>query len=566
MRLRYLFAPALLLLLAAPSAYAAPSAVCQQVKTLEPVSSHYVKKVLERADEGLTYIRTATDNPDFDRYRPTWTRNIASGWSELIDSTITLQYEEQELTRVTACLQFDQLLLECKMDEVREELHAQLDRGSVGAIRKLLPLLSFLQERKRQLQLGALDPLYSDPSWGGKYDFDSPNEVWCCPLGVPGNTCAETTEETCSLNSGMSFKTLNECNAYGCVAPDSTPPPADDVLCPYDADYAPPFQSGFGCDIETMQPRSAYAPLQAELEALSIISQQVKKYQSGALAFVEVQQRIDELFGNESTTPEPPPEREHLVAYGCGWTGGYCGDDEERRCQQDSDCEEYITCNRPEKVCKSNRLIRCNRDDQCPSGDTCEEEKELPASREVRGPFSFKKDQISILSEFLASRVAQDVSREFRDDLKSPNEFEKNEQTERDLREFEDKNPIFWITRLGLRMNIQGQGREPARREALIYPEAVDAPLEIAESLKDLREAVSKLSTLASKKDGVRRFVSRYAYFIRRTCIYRPCNLMLEQVIRIVTADECFPYTNGEYLSDSAGDSRREKCKTGAGI
>jgi len=566
MRARYVLLPALVLLLGAQNVSAAPSAVCQQVKNLEPVSTHYVGKVLERADDAITYARTAVQNPDFDRYRASWARNIAAGWAQLIDSTITLTYEEQELNRVTACMHFDTLLIECKMDEVREELRAQLDRGSYEAIRELISLLSFLQERKRQLQLGGLDPLYSDPSWGAKYEFDSPNEVWCCPQSIPGNTCAPTTQETCSLNAGTSFKTLNECSLYGCRAPDSIPTPEDDVLCPYDADYAPPFQSGFGCDIETMQPRSVYEPLQAELEALNIINQEVKKYQSGALAFVEVQRRIDELFGNESTSPEPPPEREHLNAYGCGWTGGYCDDDEARRCQLNSDCEEDIECKRPEKVCESNRLIRCNEDTQCPSGDSCVEEKELPASRELRGPFSLKKDEITILSEFLAARTAQEISREYRDDLKIASEFPEEEVDEREEREFEDKNPLSWVIRMGIRLQIQNESREPMRREALIFPEAIDAPLEIAESLKDLRTAVSSLSKLASQKDGVRQFVARYAYFIRRTCIYRPCNLMLEQVIRIVTADECFPYTNGEYLSDDSGSPRYEKCKTGAEI
>lgn len=571
MRLRTLLTPALLLplLLAAPSAHAERSTLCMQIEDLPAVSNHYVQKVLDRADQGIAYAQAAGTVPDPAALdKGSWARSIGEAWISLITSELPLTLEQQELPRVTACMHFDVLLLECKMDEVRDELHTQLSRGSVAGIMRLQSLLAFLNERVRQLRRGGLDPLYSDPDWGRRYDFDNPDNFWCCPADQPGNTCTVLTAESCGNYNGTSFVTLQECTERGCRAPDGADT-ADGVLCPYDADYAPPFQSGFGCDIETMQPRGDYPPLQAELEALNIINQQVRSFRDSGASLLAIQQAIDELFGNPTTTPEPPEERVHLNAFGCGWTNGYCTEDQAKRCRADADCGDAGFCEVPERVCEDNRALRCATDENCGDAGPCidlEEGDELPDQRALRGPFSFKKDEIAILSDFLGARAAQEVSRTYRDDLKIPSEFGTDQVEQRQSREFNQRDPLSRWFRSDNRLEFQVWSRIQARKEALIFPEAVDSQLEIAESLKGLREAVSSLSRLASQRDGVRQFVGRYAYFLNRTCIYRPCSLMLERVIRIVTADECFPYTNGQYLSDTPDDPRSAKCERAAGI
>ena len=561
---RHLLLPAFLLLLAAPAANAAPSEICAQIKNLPPVSDNYVRRVLERADDGIEFAKSAPDSSDADRYRGSWALMVITGWAQLLDAQITRTDEERELSQVTACLHFDQLLLDCKMDEVREELRTSVDRGSLQAIRRLLALLEFLQQRKKSLTAGALDPLYSDPTWGVSYAFDNPDEYWCCPQNQAGNICTQLSQESCDNYQGGAYLTLNACTEAGCVPPEGEDPD-DGVLCPFNADYAPAFESGFGCDIDVLQPRADYEPLAAELEALTIIKEQVDTYRRNGRDLLEVQQRIDDLFENESTTPEVPPERKHVQAFGCGWTAGYCTNDDEIRCSSDEECGNG-TCEIPDGVCEGNRAIRCGNDSQCGDNGPCSDEAELPAVRALRGPFSLEKDQIAILADFLGERAAQEISRSFEDDLKVSTEFPEDRSEESDLRSYEDRNPLLQIFRNAGRQSAQAWSRVQARMEALIFPEAVDAPLEVAESLKDLRGAVSDLSKLASEKDGLRAFVARYAYFINRTCVYRPCQMMLEQVIRIVTTDECFPYTNGEYLSDDPDSPRWEKCKQAAEI
>lgn len=524
MRHFLLLPPALLVLLSATPAAAATSELCARVQyQMPPVSTHYVSRVLARANDGLAYAREGAVDNAFDAVLPGWANTVRSAWANLMDAHMQRTFEQSELPHITACLQADLLLIDCKMEEVRQELRSQLSRGSSIAIRQLTELLQFLNERRRNVEIGSLDPLYSDPDWNTQYGFDRE-------------------------------------------------PPAKVQMCPFDADYAPAFQNGFGCDPETMEQLVLYPPAAAEKEALEIIMNQVQKVQSGAIALLSVQKELDELFGNQSTTPDPPEERTHLNAFGCGWTAGYCKGDSAFRCTTDTDCEateiDGDTCEFPKRVCEGNRVVRCNEDSHCGEYGPCmneDENPQLPPLRELRGSFSLSKDQLAILSEFIGVRGAQEIARAFPDDLKVEGEF--SDQEKNDDRAFEDRNPFARSWRMGQRLAVQLWSRLQARKEALIFPEAVDAPLEIAASLDQLHTAVSSLAKLASKKDeGLRAFTASYASFLARTCIYRPCQMLLEQVIRLVTTDACFPYANGEYLDDDEENPRWEKCREAAGI
>lgn len=567
-RLALLPAALLALLLATPSAQAAPSELCARIRDVPAISQHYVQRILDRADQGIAYAREADAVSDFNRILPHWARSVGASWAGLITSELPRTLEQQELPRISACLHFDVLLLECKIDDVRTELRDQLKRGSVLGIMRMQSLLNFLNERVRQLRRGALDPLYDDPDWGKRYDFDDPDAVWCCPDDRADKVCRQASPAECSGARGTPFITLQECTDGGCAPPEGTDP-ATDRMCPYDADYAPPFLGGYGCDLDMLQALSGYSPAQAELEALNMINQQMQSFRDAGTRLLDIQRAIDELFGNQTTAPEPLPERVHLNAFGCGWEAGYCAGDDLKRCVADAECGDAGPCVAAERVCENNRGVRCATDANCGDAGPCidpEEHEGPPSERDLRGPFSLGKDEIGILSDFLGVRAAQEISRTYRDDLKVPNEFGTDEQELREDRALDQENPLTRWFRSDNRLEFQVWSRMQARKEALIFPEAVDSQLEIAESLKGLRTAVSRLSKLASEPDGVRQFVARYAYFINRSCIYRPCSLLLERVIRIVTADECFPYTNGEYLTDTPENPRSEKCEEGAGL
>ncbi len=518
--------------------YAAPvhavSAVDCKVLLERPISTHYVQKVIDRAFAGLDEIRSIEKKGPQDD----WAKSVQSAEGGLIDAQVQIIQQQNQLDRASACLNYDSALIECAIDEVRTEIKSQIADGSEDAIRALLQLLSFLNERRRQLLFGALDPLYSDPGWYSQFAFD------------PEDTKYDDEK----------LKT-------------------EGPLCPFTSDYAPAFLNGFGCDVPLLSQRTDYEPIRAEYESLSIIDRQIRSFQQEAEKIFEIQQQIDEIFGNQSTTPPKPPKYEHKTAYGCGWTGGYCSGEAIRRCATNAECANAGRCKASTKVCKQNRAIRCWDDVQCGNGDTCIEDDATLSTRSVRSPFSVQKDETALLMEFLGVRAAQEISREFRDDLKIASEFREDQKQEKEDRELDDANPFSRYFRQSQRALVRIWGRIQGRREAGIFPAAVDGQLQAADALTSLRAAVAKLAKLAvvreeespTKSKGLRDFVMSYAYFLNRTCLTRPCSMILEQVMRITSAKECFPYTNGEFLADNDNpengeDPRWKKCKEKAGI
>lgn len=520
--------PAFLLLVWAVPAEAILSDDCKMLLELEPISSDYVKEVLKRADAGIASAKKSAADTEFSKTAVSWARSISTAWAEMLDTDVQVSDQSQSLNTESACLQFDTQILHCKIAEVRDELRAQFEIGSWLGIVQLQDLLLFLNKRLEQLRIGALDGLYKDPLWDHQFNFDSPS---------------------------------------------SDTPETPRAMCPFNTDYAPAFLNGFGCDLDAMEGRwDKYTPMKAEYQSLEVLMDQVDIYRKTAQEFLSVQQDIDQLFGNESTLPEPPPERKHINAFGCVGQG-FCADDETKRCFEDMDCGKNVTCDIPKTVCDTNRAQRCKTDQQCGEGGKCIQEEPIDALHELRGPFSLGKNQLSILSDFLGVRTAQELSRTFSSELKFAEEFEEGE--EKDSRKYEDDFAPFRWGRADTREQVRVLGQQIARTEASIYPEAIDSGLEVANALTSLRAAVSNLARLASQREdssdpdskpGVRDFVIRYAYFLRRTCVHRPCNLILDQAIKIALANACFPYTNGEYLGDTEDDPRWQKCKQAAGI
>ncbi len=312
-----------------------------------------------------------------------------------------------------------------------------------------------------------------------------------------------------------------------------------------------------------MEPRTAVPQVQAEYEALNAIDEKILEFRNSAQTFLEIQQDINDLFDLPSTVPDPPGPREHLFAYGCGWDGGYCQQDHLIRCIDDIDCEETETgpCELPKGVCSENRIRNCFDDGDCPDMGTCmTEDIEPPLKSELRGPFAIEEDQLKILSEFMTIRTLQEESREYRKDLKKPDEFATEETEEIEQSANEEANPLHRLMRDVVRGTVRTWNQLQGREEAATFPITTDPQLEMVHALDPLTKAVSRLARLARNRDGLRSFVLRYDYFLRRTCIYRPCNLILEQILRIAMTEECFPYTNGEFLSDSPGSPRWRKC------
>lgn len=493
---------------------------CRTILGLDAVSE-YTEDVLERADLALDAAATEDTDPDF-RLFP-WTGEVGSAFAKLIDVHLRLTQKSDDLINSTACLRFDLVSIECKMDQVRHELHAQLDRGSFKSIIRLQELLAFLNERYAQLASGALDPAYTDRKWSAMMSFDDPLADY------------------------------------------------SDPMCPYDSDYAPPQLSGYGCDSDVLGSRTAFPPLQEEHDALQVISDQLEAYRAEAATFLEVQNRIDVLFKKPSSAPKPPEPRTHLRAFGCGWTGGLCTNNPTMHCSTDDECGEGGSCSMPTKVCEGNTAMSCIEDISCLTDDganvgPCIEKKGQPAATELRGPFSLTKKHLDLLMDFMAKRIQQGNDRLLKDSLKTPKEFGDDRADERDRRAKDDF--LTGSTRLLSRTLYVLWSRIQGMREAAIFPSATDAQLEVAHALTPLRNAVGDLArlTLLSGDRTLRGFVVKYAYFLRRTCVYRPCNASLDEILKIVFADACFPYTNGDFLNDTTDNPRSAACADEADI
>lgn len=478
-----------ILLLLAPG-IASAEVDCEQLDDLKAISQHYVQPALDRADAGIAYAAEATTNVDFfSFYLPGWARNISGTFARVIDSRQRLTGRASDLANTTPCLRYDQILLECKMDDVRKALDSELERGSFVAILRLQSVLLFLQERLYHLERGSADGTYADQRWDQQRAFDK----------------------------------------------DPVPPPSG-PLCPFHSDYTPPRMTGYGCDATALAAVDAYGLgfVSAELEGLRAIESEIDRFR-------EIMPLLQSLSSpGSSTTPSPVGEREHKTLVGCQEEAGTCSDDPSLACGSD-------------EFCASKGKGACLRDTTSPT---------IP-KRATRGPFSYPRDHLQLLSDFVDKRIVDGLSRTFPEGWAKTQDLPLNSTARNDRAR---DNAWLGTSRTSLRVFFRSVSGVQGREEGSIFPEAQDSQLEIAESLSDMRASIGELSRLASRPQGVRGFVLDMAYFLRRTCVYRPCLKRLEQIMRITMADACFPYTNGEFLSDSENNPRWKKCALAACI
>jgi hypothetical protein len=435
----------------------------------------------------------------------------------------------------TACLRLDLFLLESKIETVREEMKRALDEGKFSAVFRLTRLLEFLNKRYEILLRGALDPNVQDAGWGAQRVFDPPRVGYCCrdPNGLPPDdtTCQRSDQKQCEEDSegnrtnGKWSATQDECVNNGCS--ENPRLPKDQVICPFNSDYLPPglpnaSGKAYGCDDTAIAAALAKFPsspagddpnwidynapretAQAELTAVQTMSGQVQRYIQDARKFLELQVEIDKLLERQTQFGQSPPAREHAKRQGC---------------------------------------VQPNQE-PWPEG---------AVRFDLRGPFSPspEKNDTKILNLFRELRRYQGSVREIPEYLLS---FWKIFFGEKVL-----KNYGQWF--FGTYSTKQGE------REANAFAVGSDPRLQIDKALEPFSKQMVRLATLAHEMSGgLRGFVRDYAFFLRRTCLQRPCNERLERVLKIVFQDACFPYTNGDFTGDGEGDSARwKKCAKAA--
>ncbi|MFA6039675.1 MAG: hypothetical protein WCV62_02865 [Candidatus Peribacteraceae bacterium] len=122
-------------------------------------------------------------------------------------------------------------------------------------------------------------------------------------------------------------------------------------------------------------------------------------------------------------------------------------------------------------------------------------------------------------------------------------------------------NPLTWnvgkaVLNPLLAYETQVFSTQQAKDDSLLRIGVVESQ-GIEEAFSPLTDTIGDLARLVQDIDPVegdrvssarslRDFVRDMAFFLRRSCMNRSCNATLERVMKITTADSCFPYTSGE--------------------
>lgn len=511
-------ASALVGIILAMAPFSAAAVTVDDIVAIPPVSEHYVQRVLDRANAGRAQASTmsAPGGFIFTLFKPWWIFYTTGAMLSTVDTRMQVTDMQRDLLERTPCLHLDIIILQSKTEKIRQEMHAALDAGKPFQVMYLQHLVRFMNRRTEQLIRGATDPLYEDSTWGRVEMFDPPNPVWCCPEGVPGNTCQFTDDALCVGEGGTSFTTPSACQAYGCLLPDSQNP-LEGKLCPFHSDYLPPVVSGYGCDLEAMPEEASGTGAAVTLPEMTALADLILKrdtFITKMQAFAPLVQEIDAMTGvsSEYSSLGGGLSRTHKTVNGC--------------------------------------LEDINLADQI--GATSLLQAIHAGSAETRGPFSIPKNEPWIMVRLSTLLQQWGERRPQAKDLRYPSEFPPG--TERDAAETreEKKVTLFKARDWYIRTVFQSWNKFHGRKEAIPLAASQDNILQVREVSPQMSIVVQRLSALTnSHSQGVRAFTKGFAYYLRRSCIYRSCNARLDQVLRIVFQNSCFPYTSGSYFGSN---------------
>ncbi len=457
-----------------------PSGVSAAVLGMTPVSSHYTKKVIERAEQGIQAAEAFSDvNLEVASMFFPWLSEVTGAIAELIDTDLRVSQEERGFRESTPCLFADLLILEAEMEKVRCKLSSETLSSSsvnIGKIAYLKGVLRFLNERYRNLLAGANDPMYADEGWHAAQIFEEPQQA-------AGN---------------------------GERKPDP--------VCPFHSNYLPPTALGYGCDLEVMGKLRSIASVGEEYSGLADLLERKDEFLSEVAGLKELITKMNAFTGNENPDMSNwGRDRVHKEEFGCidprdnasGTTG---------------------------KILK-NAVFKM--------GGT---------RMEKRGPFSLVKDEPTLAREFMEMRTYWGEMRPQADDFKYPDEFAVAADQEK-AKKKEDALPFTErVMREFGRIFFRDWNTRQARKEAAIVAKASDPHLQLQRELAMVRKEMRVLAEVASKKDvGGRNLARKLAFFLRTTCIFRPCNTQLDAVLKFVLTDECFPYVDGSFKDTKPG-------------
>ncbi|MFA6259420.1 MAG: hypothetical protein WCX29_02320 [Candidatus Peribacteraceae bacterium] len=550
MHVRLLLIGTVLLLPTTTHAAECPGDAAAAFLGLRPVSGHYVQRILDRTEAGLSYAnQSQMQQLSLKTLFFPWIDTVLTGATQLIDTELRIRQASLSLTQHTPCLYVDVRILQAYMEKVRCELSNETMQFSGGTgrvnaakILRLVSLLGWMHERERQLLGGALDPMQEDENWHQKQLFDNPENIWCAIMYASeeeNNTCKPMSEEECWSSGGdASFDSEAHCweSLYGGV-PDGVGDP--ERLCPFHSNYLPATVYGYGCDTETLRRYSGIEAIRKEYEGMQKVEEARSNMQADARELAEMLQQIDTMLGNAPEYQiDAAPERTHEEVWGCY-----------------SDLRDYARQN----------------------GVQIEDENDndgvrrnilylLGATRwEIRGPFNLEKDEPKLMESFLELRTTWGVARKQSDDLKLPLEF----QTERERQDaiLRDKvqSPGERFLRMFGRSYMQSWNTQQALEEATILAKSTDDPMALEHEMLAIRKENLALAQLAiDKTKGARQFTRAFAALLRVSCVFRPCTMQLDNILKYVLEDSCFPFTESGYYGYQDGYPPDLACKQNA--
>lgn len=498
-------------------------AIEELLDSLEPISDHFVGAVLERAQAGIDRAMMLPRTTGWYSFWH-WLETAFTPVAMIADTKIRITAQERDLIEVTPCLEIDLAILEAKMGQVQCKIEQAFDEKQLTAIGLLSRVLYFLNDEYQKLVEHGNDNTYVDAEWWQRRIFD-PTE-WCC--------------------------IANTKNAQGelCDPDDACP---EVKTCPFHSDYLPPstvgsgttsnpIAVGYGCDLSVL---SRYAGLglsdstideavDAETTALEKLTEDRDKMIEDSEQLKTRIMKLEKFMGRSLPAESAwygqakSDKRVHRIRLGCAVSDGWNADNQPAE-------EDW-----PPKW---------------PAG---------AAKWELTGPFSFDFNDQKLLREYLQLRDDWGQQRPYPDQYKFPEEFlpDRPEKYREALND-PQRNDFFvgWINRLA-RAVTKKWDRVQEREEGTMVPIASEALELVMAQLSPLRSTVSEFSKNGNSLDkGVRNFTRGLAYWLRRSCLTRPCNARLERVLKIDLTNDCFPYTNGQFVGRT---DLVEKCTTSA--
>ncbi|HLD63955.1 MAG TPA: hypothetical protein VI913_03630 [Candidatus Peribacteraceae bacterium] len=523
----------------------------------QPTSSHYVGKVLQRIEAGINNAQSKETVDVTDGYREEWLPRLAAAMNRIVDSDIALGEEQDALFEQTACTALDFTILEAATEEVRCELGKAYEEGRASALPLLIDLMGFARDRQKNFLSGYADPFIEDVTWHRIYSFDDIsglNTSGCLiivdpDVGIP--FCIALPGPTCQANGGQPFLTYYGCMANGHQpAPDVSLPSPELALCPFSTDYLPPMAGGYvqgssssassasssrralsyGCDLKTAPAYGSYAPTMAEMKALE-----------GLLAERDIFIKGVGDLGGAAAAINQSADGPDLTHFGSTvselWEhGSFKG------------CFHQILndAKLPPDVAKLVKATSSARSSQPAQAAVSNLIYLLGLTRlEPRGSFAFERNESAVIKRLIEQRVAWTARRAAAETL-VPREVSA-------LFVFDLADLLDSLVRSQAVLTLSNRSQQQAVEESIAVAKLVDAPIRLSHHMASLRQGTAEIGILANKLDkGMRNFGRGLTWFLLRSCLGRPGAVELGNVLKVILADQCFPYTNGTFLGNPA--------------